>query len=97
MDLELYSVAHGAWIGGVAKCDLHKTRAAPVKFKLPLVGIAIVEYVGNKKFHRTQLCLFKVRKVLEVVLNNGRGIAEKYAKIKTEIAGGHFRPKIIGT
>ena len=54
-------------------------------------------YVGNKKFHRTQLCLFKVRKVLEVALKNGRGIAERYAKIKTEIAGGHFRPKIIGT
>lgn len=97
MDLKLYSVAHGTWISGGAKCDLHKARAAPVKFQLPLVGIAIVKYVGNRKFRRTQLCLSKSRKALEVALKNGRGIAERYAKIKTEIAGGHFRPKIIGT
>jgi hypothetical protein len=55
----------------------------------------------NKKIHRkSQLCLSKARKArkaLEVALRNGLGIAERYAEVKAEIAGDHFRPKIIGT
>jgi len=97
MDLELYSFAHKAWIGGAAKCELNKAMAAPVKFQLHPVGTAIARYVGNKKVHRAQLCLYKARKALEVALRKERGIAKGYAKIKAEIAGDHFRPKIIGT
>lgn len=71
--------------------------AAPVKFQLHPVGTAIAKDVGNKKVHRAQLCLSKARKPLEVALRPERGIAKEYATIKAEIAGGHFRPKIIGT
>jgi len=71
--------------------------AAPVKLQLHPVGTAMAKYVGNKKVHRAQLCLSKARKALEVALRKERGIAKEYATIKAEIAGGHFRPKIIGT
>jgi len=53
--------------------------------------------MANKKIHRTQLCLSTACKALEEALKHGLGIAERYAEVKAEIAGDHFRPKIIGT
>ena len=98
MDLDIYFLAHRAWIDGAATCAINMARDAPVKFQLAPAGKAIAQKMANKKIQcKAQLCLSIACKALEVALRNGLGIAERYVEIKAEIAGGHFRPKIIGT